>query len=1393
MKTFVITLAAIALVSCMAHRQQSGESPAKYGQKLNTTLETVKSSVESGSLKLIITELNRTDIQEEFADGANRILNFLRNKADSLPQPDKSVVYSMIAQIYEDYYNRNIRTVNKRTKTNISKDDVHTFDAVSLAEEAVKYYRLSLLEAGLLQDVPVERYKDILTAGNEHLPTLYDVLANRALKYYSSRFNVNSLPRQMFVIKNPDYFADAARFVEMSVETADSLSPSYLALTVYQELLRFHLKKIKEINKDTAKNFDTQPLRIDTQPFRIDTQANNFEYLSDENDDIAALIDADLRRIEFIKNSIISDNAELMYIQALQRCSEIYRPYPRNSRVLLRLAGCYLQQGQRWQSKKSELDKSGYTRAMEICRRIQRDYPQELKENVAAMQAIIEQTSLSVTTEETQLPDKPFLAHIAYRNIRTLHVTAYPLTEDEVLKYHYGFRRYNSAGKYLLHDFVNNLSGVPLRQVIEIPENSDYQQYKTLIMMNAMASGMYLVLFSDTENCFAQENAVSYRECFLKVSSIATQSGQFNDNLSIFVTDRDTGAPLSGAGIKVFCDKDTIINLTSNRDGFARLRMADLINKQTKYYIVSFKGDKLYCFEHHNLWSLHPQTMHNAAILTDRAKYRPGQTVYFKAILYDRSYYGEKNLRTDEPVDVNLRDVNNIRISTLKLTSNDYGSVDGSFTIPQGALNGRMMIECDDYGSLPIIVEEYKRPAFEVEFDKVNEPTALGGEVKVKATARALAGYAVDNAKVRYRIQRMRASRYPRLNESLPFIMENDEVGSGVTTTDARGEVEISFTAIADDLIDDTRIHVYTVTADVTDGNGETRSASLKVPAGFKPLLVKTDIPADILLDSANTYSVSATNLADVPTPAHVNVEIVAIAPPDGLLRKLNPQMRNIDYNLIKEDEFRRNFPLDAYGDELNEANFKELETVARYEIDTDKDRRLDLSALKRTGYYKIILHADNGKGFTVDNTEYFYLRTDYKDKIISLDKWLTAAKTVCEPGENAELLIAGREIDSKVYCEVVHNDSIIYSRWLTASSTPVLLSIPVEETHRGGFTVQTRMIQHNRLYENVTQINVPYTNKMLDVSLATFRDKLLPGQNESWTMTVADKQGGKSSAEVAATLYDASTDKSDMFSQHSWPDFSSLYFKYNPASRWNASSIINLVRPFCNTNLASRSWNIVPVLADLNWEEATYRKLLFANSNSLLRNSNLRMGAMAFDDNNQDFFIRGTGEADNFAQNTVVAFGKQTTEDNALRVPEIIQIDENAVYKKTDYNLDSDFGSDNDSRFNLTQIATRTNFNETAFFYPTLRTDSAGKVLIEFTIPEALTRWKLLSFAHTRDFKIGTYTNELITQKQVAVSANPPRFFREKDEIVFTAKVNNLTAADLTGKALLRLYDALT
>jgi uncharacterized protein YfaS (alpha-2-macroglobulin family) len=111
----------------------------------------------------------------------------------------------------------------------------------------------------------------------------------------------------------------------------------------------------------------------------------------------------------------------------------------------------------------------------------------------------------------------------------------------------------------------------------------------------------------------------------------------------------------------------------------------------------------------------------------------------------------------------------------------------------------------------------------------------------------------------------------------------------------------------------------------------------------------------------------------------------------------------------------------------------------------------------------------------------------------------------------------------------------------------------------------------------------------------------------------------------------------------------------------------------------------------------------------------------------------------------------------------------------------------------NLTGISARTNFNETAFFYPQMETDEQGDVIVKFTVPEALTRWKMMGLAYTKDLKIGQITNELVTQKELMVVPNAPRFFRENDTIEFTAKITNLSEKDLTGNAQLFLYDAIT
>jgi len=111
----------------------------------------------------------------------------------------------------------------------------------------------------------------------------------------------------------------------------------------------------------------------------------------------------------------------------------------------------------------------------------------------------------------------------------------------------------------------------------------------------------------------------------------------------------------------------------------------------------------------------------------------------------------------------------------------------------------------------------------------------------------------------------------------------------------------------------------------------------------------------------------------------------------------------------------------------------------------------------------------------------------------------------------------------------------------------------------------------------------------------------------------------------------------------------------------------------------------------------------------------------------------------------------------------------------------------------NLDKIPVRHNLNETAFFYPNLMTDKEGNVTFEFTSPEALTQWKLMFLAHTKDARAAVLEKEVVTQKEFSVTPNYPRFLREGDELVFKSKLSNLTTQQLNGFANLQILDAFT
>ena len=110
-----------------------------------------------------------------------------------------------------------------------------------------------------------------------------------------------------------------------------------------------------------------------------------------------------------------------------------------------------------------------------------------------------------------------------------------------------------------------------------------------------------------------------------------------------------------------------------------------------------------------------------------------------------------------------------------------------------------------------------------------------------------------------------------------------------------------------------------------------------------------------------------------------------------------------------------------------------------------------------------------------------------------------------------------------------------------------------------------------------------------------------------------------------------------------------------------------------------------------------------------------------------------------------------------------------------------------------LSNVKTRKNFNETAFFLPQLQTNAKGNLKFSFTSPEALTQWKLRILAHNKKAVSGYLESTIITQKDLMVLPNMPRFLREKDSIVITSKISNLTVEAKSGIAMLQLFDATT
>jgi len=1261
--------------------------------------------------------------------------------------PAKSILQSILAEMYFRYYQNNRYNILNRSITeNFKQSDISTWDAKKLFTVIIDNYLNSLKEASNLKskslaefDVIIEKGKN----GRKLRPTLYDFLAFRAIDFLMNTESGLTKPADYFEIKDDNYFSPTKQFVNLNIKSKDNLSLEFNTIKLLQEVIAFHLN-------------DTDP---------------------------DALIDADLNRLEFVFDKSVLPNKTELYINALKKLKTQYTFIEKSAEIDYKLAVIYNGFANKYNPQISESNKWDNKTAIEYCESAIKNFPKSyFGTQCRSLLSNIKQPSLSVTTDDVMIPNQQSLALVSFKNVSHLYFRLIKLDYDADKKIKSNSGQQKIINEYLKYAPIQNFEK-------SIPNDGDFQNHKTEIGIPAISSfGYYILLASTDKNFSCEDNIVTYNNFWVSNISYISRRKE-NGSIDYFILNRTNGIPLKSVTAKAYSsgynyktrsyETKFWKEFISNEVGYFEVQASDNRGDYQNFYFEFIdKNDKLIS-DNSSVYGYSreiPKKVLNTFFFTDRAIYRPGQTVFFKGIVLETE--GEiKNIKPNLFTTVSFFDVNGQKVSDLKLITNEYGSVSGSFIAPMGGLTGQMRIG-NESGNIYFSVEEYKRPKFEVKFNPVKGSYKLGEKIAVIGTAKAYSGNTIDNANVKYRI--VRTARFPYWGWWMKGFYSSSpelEITNGVCKTNEKGEFTIEFTALPDLNVDKNYNPVfnYKIYTDVTDINGETHSAEQNVSVGYTALIVDVNIPQKINRADKNRFEISTANQNGNPEAAEGSIKIFQLKTPDKTFR--NRKWEIPDIYTISKEEFYKNFPFDVYKNEDQIANWEKGKEVLSQNFKTPQDTFLLIKELKKwnQAVYVMEIASKDIYGTAIEIKKYFTVFADDESKIPDNSiAWFTMLKASGEPGEKASFLIGSKENDVNVLYEIEVDNQIVSKQWLKINDEQKLIEIPITEAHRGNFAIHLAFVKNNRSYKFDQTIIVPYTNKKLDITFETFRNKLLPGEKEEWKIRIRGSKGEKVAAEMLASMYDASL---DAFKTSGWDFniFQNMYSRLN----WEINSGFNTD----NSNICFNS------KYRIKYPEAiTYDRLNWFGYNNYGYYGNRRYKMARFAGGEE---MDGDDAISYVASMNLeeVSMGEMQVSKNS---GDKMEITEKRLVDVSGENTSKDGKLDRNPTADFSDVKARSNFNETAFFYPQLSTNDSGDVLISFTVPEALTKWKMRGLAYTKDLKIGQIQKELVTQKDLMVVPNAPRFFREGDNLAFQVKVSNVSDKDLNGDIRLQFFNAL-
>ncbi len=1260
----------------------------------------------------------------------------LQNEIGDLPEPMRPMMEVVLANWYWHYFQQNRWRFVQRTRTDkASGEDILTWDLPRILAEIDAHFTAALKAEQELKETPITEFNDLLVKGtmpDTHRPTLFDFVAYDALRFYSAGEQAGAAAQDAYVLQaSSPALGPPSDFLMWKLDSTDKQSPTLKALHLYQNLMAFHKER--------------------------------------END--IALAEADLSRLKFAYNKSFGEEKDARYKAALAGFAKHWQDLPIAARALAAHAQVLHTQ---------QLLTDAHAMAEQGWKKFPKSVGGHLCYNLLQ---VIEAKEISVQIERVWNNPWPQI-QVNYRNLTQVHFRVVRYDWESLIKRD----RYSPGGIDAL--LRKELIGKhPDRQWShDLSPTEDYLSTNARFEVpDDLEPGFYFLIASPDRQFGEEDNRVLVHEFWVSPLALVLRTGQSAGKIEGFVLDADSGDPISGARVRFWRRQRQLrknqwieqrIVVRTDKNGLFRIAGSD----RTPYALL-VQHDK-FALSTQNLVRVYSsrsaaKPYQRTVFFTDRSLYRPGQTIRFKGICVSVDQENDKYKTVEgKRVTVVFEDANRQQIATQVLRTNAFGSFSGSFTAPRDRLMGRMVLrdEGDRQSRTRISVEEYKRPKFKVELDAPAVAARLGGEVQVPGTAKAYTGATIGGASVNYRV--VREVRYPiwwywRCWWNPPQA-QSQEIAHGTTTTESDGTFTVPFTARPDPSVaeKDEPTFRFTIYADVTDTSGETRSDQRSVNIAFTALQASMSTDSWLVTDVGVKVRISTQSPDGEPRAAKGTIKVYRLKQPAQVHRA----------PLAGHAAYRRhrlgNAAKTPEPDLSNPNSWPLGEVAAERAFATDASGSDAETFELPAGSYRAVLETEDGFGKQVTAILPLQVLDPKADRMaIKVPTVFAAPKWSLEPGDTFTALWGTGYEQGRAFVEVVHRGKVLQSYWTRPGVTQTTLEQGVTEAMRGGFAVRVTQVRENRAYFSSRTVNVPWTNKQLEIKWEHFVSKLKPGQKESWTATITGPDSEAAVAEMVATLYDASL---DAYLPHHWPRldlFRHNYTRLNQQFQNTALSLRNLHGRF------DRDDKSVSI---------TFRSLPRDVVTPAMFGRRMRRGG------GMGGFGGGGGLAPmSAASDAAPARGYSQAEGMGVMKSHsgTVHAGTRLAMTGNDNAKDAADGSSvgGSAQVDLSKVTARKNLNETAFFFPHLVAGKDGQVTMTFTMPEALTEWKFLGFAHDSQLRSGTMTDTAVTSKDLMIQPLAPRFLREGDVVEFTVKVINQSPTRQTGTVRLSLSDART